>query len=223
MKGNLYCYCGNSPVYLADIDGQSPIEPGPTVPNRSEVYASLGIILGSPETPFERINNIYSTKFGGKHMLYFGINNFKKGSKESFKQKTKTYNWAERAAYDIGLAISDLSEEIGDLIDYICLYHGVPYSPGEYVDYGIQIASSIFMSDSIPETHQYTIYSYNSVYKHVNGFRYTSFEQQFTSCEWIDCPLHNSGIVNLIITVSNDIIPFYVGTRKSYVFSYVGQ
>ena len=229
IRGNLFAYCKANPVAYSDQNGTRPfpsptpgpvvpIVPGPTVPERDTILSQVNNV--DIPTPFEQARDTYNSLYPGRSLFRI----MTKSSSEPtsfFKSSTHTYNWAARVAYDVAQAATDISGEIGSFVDTAFEAYGIPFQPGPYIDNGIQIVSGLILPDTPPETHQYTIYHLKDAYNHsVNGYRYVSIEQEFYSCELTNCTIHNSGAINVTITVSNDVFPFYFGTRQSVTIHY---
>ena len=218
IQGSLFVYCKNSPLLYTDKTGNAPNKT--LTPIISRISVCIANIIAGITTPSEQAASEYSRLNPGKEMLDITAVATSQ-AKSTFRTSTSIYNWKAKVAYDVAQAASDISSEIGSTVDALLHGYGIPVQPGQYIDASISIASEAFLPDVPPATHEYNTYTLKHEYSNsVEGFKYVSIEQTFYSCNDSGCHIHNSGVIQVHITVSNDILPFYYGTRKDRDFYY---
>ena len=82
---------------------------------------------------------------------------------------------------------------------------------------GEKLTSTDFSNNCGTNTHIYESAQIVLDYIQRNDFE---VEQEYCSCELPNCTIHNSGIITLTITTSNDFVPFFIGTTRNYSFQY---
>ena len=214
-----YCLC--NPISSIDSTGCDPVPVLGPLPTATPTPTFLwSIPTKIPKTDFELAREAYESLYPSNTMVELSYKDMLPDN-TSYTYSSHTFNWETAALYKVGQAVSDVSGEIGDIVDAAFLAYGIPYQPGNYIHLAIDLLSLTVMPDVPPATHHYTEYIYKKEYRNKGDWNYVSITQKFYTCNSRSCTVHNSGRIDVTVTTSNDILPFYYGSTRIHENNYI--
>ncbi|MBR5382377.1 MAG: hypothetical protein IK133_01005, partial [Clostridia bacterium] len=217
---NLYVYCENNTINSHDPGGM-----------REESIALMLVsiddadelaILSNNLTPLQSAKQMYNSLYPSKDL--YDIRLQKSGEKEriSFTKHKGEYRRGERLLANAIDFMAVLSEEVGELTDFILISAGINLQIGNVVDVVLQSVGDWTQKHFFPSSHEYYAYRLTREYK-IGLFTKVTIIQEFYNCNITQCEVHNSGVVFFSIDYSESIFPFYSGLSFSFEGTYNSQ
>ena len=217
VENNMFSYTQNSVISYSDAGGKKrkkgiSVIITPVKVNNYDIMSNGSCDLYEAALQYKQL-------YQDKTFLNISIESASATS-ENYSISTRAYKWGEQAVYDFADVLDVLSDDIGSFIDVVLQMHGFNCDLGPLIGFTVARISDCIKATVInTNAHQYTAYELTTTYKGVvEGYHYASVQQTFYKCPHPQCMVHNSGRVDVRITLSDDILPFYYGTMVSFPF-----
>jgi len=221
IQGNLYCYGDNAVIRCTDSEGQKASLADRVTTYLVDVIVPIAYIDDSEKisidncSPTETAAIQFAGLNPGKNFSYVGLQ-ATRTPESSFSSYSGTHSTFASVAYYVANGISFFSDEIGTMIDTVCMAYMLPPA-GDYFNFCVTWLSHFYLPETAPVTDDYTVYTLTHVYRNtVTGCRYAEITHTFYKCDNPNCSEHPSGTIDVSMTLCEGFAPGYGDRTEKY-------